>query len=96
MQVTFSPRAKLVTLGGVKRLKIIKFQFISQFQRIFYQTVCVFSQIKDRKHIEHFFILSPGSRMPKGGTWGYWGSNLLAWKFAMAPHTSTVSSSFNL
>ena len=32
-------------LGGVKRSKIIKFQFID----FLYQTLCVYSQIKDKK-----------------------------------------------
>ena len=31
---------------------IIKFQLRSKFQRFLYETLCVFSQIKDRKHIE--------------------------------------------
>ena len=31
---------------------IIYFQLQSQFQRFLYQTVCVFSQIKDAKHIK--------------------------------------------
>ena len=43
-----------MTLGEVKRSNIIKFWLPCQFQFI-YETVCVFSQIKDRKHIEHNF-----------------------------------------
>ena len=41
--------------GEVKRLNIIKFQLQSQFQRILYQTLCVFSQIKDINQIEYDF-----------------------------------------
>ena len=40
---------------------IIKFQLQSKFQRLLYKTLCVFSQIKERKHIEWIFILLPGS-----------------------------------
>ena len=56
--------------GGVKRSNIIKFQLQSQFQRFLFQTLCVFSQMKDTKHIRWVFILSPGS-CPRGGTLGY-------------------------
>ena len=49
-------------------------------------SLCVFSQIKDRKHIEHNFH-SVARVMPQGGTCGCWGeSKSLAWGFAMAPH----------
>ena len=37
--------------GGVKRSNVIYFQLQSQFQRFLYQTLCVFSQMKDTKHI---------------------------------------------
>ena len=48
--------------------------------------LCVFSQIKDRKHIEQNFHYV-ARVMPKGGTCGCWGeSKTLAWGFAMAPH----------
>ena len=40
---------------GVKRSSTIKLQFQSQFQRFLYQTLCVFSQIKDIKHIKQDF-----------------------------------------
>ena len=36
---------------------IIKFQLQSQFQRFFNQTLCVFSQMKDIKHIRRGFHL---------------------------------------
>ena len=35
--------------GGVKRSNIIKFQLQSQFQRFLFQTLCVFSQMKDTR-----------------------------------------------
>ena len=41
--------------GGVKKSNIIKFQLQNQFQRFLYQTLCIFSQIKDIKHIEQGF-----------------------------------------
>ena len=57
-----------------------------RFQSFLYQTLCVFSQIKDRKHIEQNFH-SIVRVMPRGGTWGCWReSKTLAWGFAMAPH----------
>ena len=49
-------------------------------------SLCVFSQIKDRKHIEQNFH-SVARVMPRGGTYRCWGeSKTLAWGFAMAPH----------
>ena len=59
-------------LGRVKRSNIIYFKLQSQFQRFLYQTLCVFSQMKDTKHIRRDLILSPGS-YPRGGTLGRWG-----------------------
>ena len=47
-----------------------------QFQRFLYQTLCVFSQIKDRKHIEQNFH-SVAKVMPRGGTAGCWGGKKL-------------------
>ena len=55
----------LVPWGGVKRSNIIKFQLQSQFQRFLYQTLCVFSQIKDTKHIRWEFH-SVAWIMPQG------------------------------
>ena len=72
---------------GSKGQIIILFQLQSQFQRFLYQTLCVFSQMKDTKHIRRDFILSPGS-CPRGGTLGGWGcpggqnfffSNMVMW-----------------
>ena len=47
--------------GGAKRSNIIKSQSQSQFQRYFNQTLCVFSQFKDMKHIRRDFHSVPGS-----------------------------------
>ena len=41
--------------GGAKRSSNIKFQLQSQFRRLFNQTMCVFSQMKDIKHIRRDF-----------------------------------------
>ena len=41
--------------GGTKRSNIIKSQSQSQFQRFLNQTLCVFSQLKDIKHIRRDF-----------------------------------------
>ena len=64
---------------GQISLNTIKFQLLSQFQRFLNQTLCVFSQMKDIKHIRRDFHLPPGS-CPRGGTWGYrgglWGQKL--------------------
>ena len=62
--------------GGAKRSNIIKSQPQSQFQRFLNQTLCVFSQLKDIKHIRRDFH-SVAWVMPQGGTLGYrggWGS----------------------
>ena len=49
-------------------------------------SLCMFSQIKDRKHIEQNFH-SVARVMPQGVTCGCWGeSKTFAWGFAMAPH----------
>ena len=62
--------------GGAKRSNIIKFQLLSQFQRFLNQTLCVFSQMKDIKHIRRDFHLAAWV-MPQGwdlgvprGLWG--------------------------
>ena len=44
--------------GGAKRLNNIKFQLQSQFQRFLNQTLCVFSEMKDIKHIRWDFYLA--------------------------------------
>ena len=59
--------------GGAKRLNIIKFHLLSQFQRFLNQTLCVFSQMKDIKHIRRDFHLAAWV-MPQGWDLGVpWG-----------------------
>ena len=70
---------------GVKRSNIIKFQLQSQFQRFVYQTLCVFSQIKDLKHTKWDFDSIAG-HAPGVGLWGAGVSKTLAWGFGMVPH----------
>ena len=43
----FYPRVKLVALGWGQKVKYHSFQLQGQFQRFLYQTLRVFSQIKD-------------------------------------------------
>ena len=50
----FLPR-RLGPWGGVKRSNIILFQLQTQFQRFLYQTLCVFSQMKDTKYLRRDF-----------------------------------------
>ena len=59
--------------GGAKRSNIIKSELQSQFQRFLNQTLCIFSQMIDIKHISRDFH-SASWVMPRGGTWGVpWG-----------------------
>ena len=63
--------------GGAKRSNTIKFQlqsqFQSQFQRFLNQTLCVFSHLKDIKHIRRVFH-SAAWVMPQGSDFGVpWG-----------------------
>ena len=59
--------------GGTKRSNIIKSQLQSQFQRFLSQTLCVFSQLKDIKHIRWDFH-SVAWVMPQGWDLGVpWG-----------------------
>ena len=69
---------------GQISLNIIKFQLQSQFQRFFNQTLCVFSHMKDIKHIRRDFhlvawVMPQGSDL--GVPWGVWGSNFFFSKF---------------
>ena len=61
---------------GQISLNIIKFQLQSQFQRFLNQTLCVFSHMKDTKHIRRDFH-SAAWVMPQGSDfgvpWGVWG-----------------------
>ena len=61
----FGVPASLGPWGGAKRSNIIKSQLLSQFQRFLNQTVCVFSQMKDIKHIRQDFH-STAWVMPQG------------------------------
>ena len=56
---------------GQISINIIKFQLQSQFQRFLNQTLCVFSQMKDMKHIRWDFHLVEWV-MRQGCVWG-WG-----------------------
>ena len=73
MQVTFSSRGQTGDLGARSKGQI---SLTCQFQRFLYQTLCVSSQIKDRKQIEQNFY-SVAKVMPRGGTAGCWGSQKL-------------------
>ena len=58
---------------GQISLNIIKFQLLSQFQKFLNQTLCVFSQMKDIKHIRRDFHLAAWV-MPQGWDLGVpWG-----------------------
>ena len=83
------PHNALYHWGEVNRSNIIKFWWPCQFQRFSYQTLCVFSPIKDRKHIEQNFYSVAGV-MPQGWDLGCWGSKTLAWGFAIAPHGLSI------
>ena len=62
--------------GRGQRSNIIKSQFLSQFQIFLNQTLCVFSQMKDIKHIRRYFHWVPWV-MPKGlGLGGAGGSKI--------------------
>ena len=54
---------------GQISLIIIKFHLQSQFQRFLNQTLCVFSQMKDIKHIRRDFHLAAWV-MPQGSDFG--------------------------
>ena len=70
MQVKFSSQGQTGDLGARSKGQI---SLTCQFQRFLYQTLCVFSQIKDRKHIEQNFA----KVMPRGRTARCWGSQKL-------------------
>ena len=71
MQVTFSSWRQTGDLGARSKGQI---SLTCQFQRFLYQTLCVFSQIKDRKHIEQNFY-SVAKVMPGVGLRGAGGVN---------------------
>ena len=60
---------------GQISLNIIKIQFQSQFQRFLNQTLCVFSEMKDIKHIRRDFHLAAWvmrQGWDLGVPWGVW------------------------
>ena len=64
--------------GGSKRSNIIKSQLLSQFQRFSNQTLCVFSKMKDIKHIRWDFY-STAWVMPQGRDLGVlWGGQFFS------------------
>ena len=65
MQVKFSSYGQTGDLGVRSKGQISLNIGYSDNFNFLYQTLCVFSQVKDRKHI---FILLSGS-CPRGGTW---------------------------
>ena len=89
----FILRSNLWPWDEVKRSNIIKFWLPCQFQIFLYQSLCVFSQIKDRKHIEQNFHSFAGV-MPQGWDLGVLGvKNFRVGICDGAP--STAHSSFN-
>ena len=74
--------------GGAKRSNIIKSQSQNQFQRFLNQTVCVFSQMKDIKHIRGDFH-SVAWVMPQGRDLGVpWGEGGLGQKTFFSPNSA--------
>ena len=67
-------RLFLAVPGGC--LQFVTVVFPDHTHYFLYQTLCVFSQIKDRKHIEQNFH-SVAKVMSPGGTEGCWGSQKL-------------------
>ena len=57
-------------LAVAKRSNIIKFQLRSQFQISLNKTLCVFSQMKDIKHIRRDFLFRGLGHAPGFGLWG--------------------------
>ena len=72
-----------MTWGDVKRSNI-KFRLPCQFQRFLYRTLCVFSQITDRKHIEHNFHSVCGGHAPGVGLRGAGGPIDCAFKLHLS------------
>ena len=61
--------------GALGRGQKVKYHLISiteSISKFLYQTLCVFSQMKDTRLIDRIFILSPGPCL-RGGTLGCWG-----------------------
>ena len=69
---------------GQISLNTIKFQLLSQFQRFINHTLCVFSQMKDIKHIRRDFHLAAWVMLQGrdlGVPWGLWGQIFFFPKF---------------
>ena len=58
---------------GSKGQILFNFNYKVNFKDFFYQTLCVFSQMKIQNISDGIFSLFPGS-CPRGGTLGCWGA----------------------
>ena len=92
MQAKFSSHGQTGDLRV--RTNIIKFRLPCQFQRFLYQTLCVFSQMKDTKHFRRDFY-SVACVMPQGWDFGALGvpkgakkSNMVTWHIKLTGMTS--------
>ena len=70
-------------LGGAKGQISFNFNYKVIFQRFLYQTLCVFSQMKDKKHIRRDFH-SVAWVMPKG--WDFGGLGVYKGSFFFFKH----------
>ena len=95
MQVKFLSSGQTGDLGWGQRLNIIRLRLPCQFQRFLYQTLCVFSRMKDTKHIRRDFY-SVTWVMPQGWDFGALGvprgsiffSNMVMWHIKSTGMTS--------
>ena len=69
--VFWVPPSKALGRGQKVNININKSQLHSQFQRFLNQTLCVFSQMKDIKHIRRYFQLVAWV-IPQGWDLGVW------------------------
>ena len=60
---------------GSKGQISFNFNYKVNFKDFLFQTLCVYSQMKDTKRIRRDFIMSPGS-CPRGETWGCLGAKI--------------------
>ena len=78
----------------LRRGQKVKYHYHVNFKDFFYQTLCVFSRIKDRKHIEQNFH-SVARVMPRDGTKLRWGvKNFSVGICDGAPSTACSSHTF--
>ena len=69
-------------LGRGQKVKYHLISITSQFQRFLYQTSCVFSQMKDTKHIQRDFHSVPWVMHATGvGLWGARGAKEIIFFF---------------